>query len=89
MLIPHANVQNLMLRKDVVKACAEGRFAIYPVVTIEEGLALLTGMDAGQRGADGCYPAGSVNRLIEDKLRTYASIRRTFGKQSEAGLPHE
>ena len=55
-LIPEANAQHLMLRDDVVAACAAGRFAIYPVRSIDEGIALLTGMPAGERGADGQYP---------------------------------
>ena len=60
-LIPHANVQHLMLREDVVDACAAGRFAVYPVATIDEGIALLTGLPAGERGADGpIRPAASI-----------------------------
>ncbi len=58
MLIPQSNVQHLMLRKDVIEACAAGRFAIYPVATIDEGIALLTGRAAGQRGADGNFEPG-------------------------------
>jgi lon-related putative ATP-dependent protease len=86
-LIPQANVQHLMLRKDVIDACAAGRFAVYPVATINEGITLLTGVAAGERGADGAYPAGSVNRRIEDRLRAFASIRRSFGGQNSGGQP--
>ena len=86
-LIPKANVQHLMLRRDVVEACAAGKFAVYPVATIDEGIALLTGLAAGERGTDGSYPASSVNRLVEDRLRAFASIRKSFGRQSEAALP--
>jgi len=77
-VIPQSNVQHLMLRKDVVEACASGRFAVYSVATIEDGIALLTGQPAGERGEDGLYPAGSVNRRIENRLRAFASIRRSF-----------
>jgi lon-related putative ATP-dependent protease len=80
-LIPRANTQHLMLRADVVAACAAGRFAIYPVATIDEGIRLLTGRDAGARGADGDYPAGSVNRLVEDRLAAFAKVRQAY-------LPH-
>ena len=80
-LIPQANVQHLMLRRDVIDACAEGKFAIYPVNTIDEGIALLTGAPAGERGAGGCYPDGSVNRLVEDRLRSFARIRQSFGQR--------
>lgn len=86
-LIPAANVQHLMLRHDVVEACAAGRFAIYPIATIDEGIALLTGLEAGVRGDGGNYPTGSVNRRVEDRLRTFASIRKSFGRQSQAALP--
>ena len=51
-LIPHSNAQHLMLRADVVAACAAGRFAVYPVRTIDEGIRLLTGREAGERGGD-------------------------------------
>jgi predicted ATP-dependent protease len=85
-LIPQANVQHLMLRRDVVEACGAGRFAIYPIAAIEQGIALLTGHPAGERDQDGRYPAGSVNRLVEDRLRSFASIRRSFGRQPEAAL---
>jgi predicted ATP-dependent protease len=71
-LIPKSNVPHLMLRQDVIDACATGRFAIYPVVTIDEGIALLTGRAAGRRGSDGTYPGNSVNGLIEARLRTFA-----------------
>lgn len=86
-LIPKANVQHLMLRRDVVDACAEGRFAVYPVSTINQGIALLVGMPAGERATDGAYPAGSVNRRIEDRLRAFASIRKSFAQQSSEGAP--
>src|SRR6185295_18698384 len=57
-LIPQANVQHLMLRKDVIEACAAGRFAIYSIATVDEGIALLTGLPSGARDADGDYPLG-------------------------------
>ncbi len=83
-LIPQANVQHLMLRKDVRDACAAGRFAVFPIATFNEGIALLTGLSAGARDADGTYPPNSVNRRVEDRLRTFASIRRNFIGQSSA-----
>ena len=86
-LIPQANVQHLMLRKDVTEACAARRFAVYPIATIDEGIALLTGLVAGGRDVDGIYPTGSVNRLVEDRLRAFASIRRNFSSQNAGGLP--
>jgi len=81
-LIPAANVQHLMLREDVVSACTEGRFGVYPIATVDEGIALLAGLEAGVRHADGAFPPGSVNRRVEDRLRAFADIRRSFGKES-------
>ena len=75
-LIPQANVQHLMLRDDVVQACAAGRFAVYPVQTIDQGIALLTGHLAGGRESDGSYPVGSVNRRVEDRLKHFARVRK-------------
>jgi len=85
-LIPAVNRKHLMLRQDVVDAVAEERFAIYPVESIDEGIELLTGRPAGVRGADGKFPEGSVNRLVEDRLTAFAEARRRFGAHDgEAG----
>jgi lon-related putative ATP-dependent protease len=88
-LIPQANVQHLMLRQDVVEACSAGRFAIYPIAKIDEGIALLTGMEAGTRGADGAYVIGSINRRVEDRLRAFANIRRSYERQLQIALPEK
>jgi len=86
-LIPAANVQHLMLRRDVIDACAAGQFSIHSIATIDQGIALLAGLPAGGRGVDGAYPAGSINRRVEDRLRAFASIRRSFAKEPEAARP--
>ncbi|HEY7665308.1 MAG TPA: AAA family ATPase [Xanthobacteraceae bacterium] len=83
-LIPSSNVQHLMLRRDVIDACADGKFAIYPVATIDQGIALLTGVSAGQRAGDGLYPPDSVNGLVEARLRAFARIRQSFGQRALA-----
>ncbi len=67
-MIPHQNVKNLMLRDDVVEAVREGKFHIYAVKTIDEGLEILTGTAAGEVDAAGAFPEGTVNRLIADRL---------------------
>ncbi|MGH7070089.1 MAG: S16 family serine protease, partial [Acetobacteraceae bacterium] len=82
-LIPAANVQHLMLREDVVAAAVEGRFSIYPVATIDEGIALLTGRPAGERGGDGAWPEASVNRLVEDRLQHFARVRREASEAAD------
>ncbi len=79
-IIPVANVQTLMLREDVVEAVAAGQFHIYPVSSVDEGIAILAGLPAGQRGPDGRYPEGTVNRRVDDALRTLAVRLRNFGK---------
>ncbi len=84
-LIPAANVQHLMLRADVVRACAEGRFAVYPVETIDQGLALLTGLAPGERGSDGAFAPDSLNRRVEDRLRAFAAVRKSFASEDARG----
>lgn len=84
-LVPAANVQHLMLRDDVVEAARQGKFTIYPVSTIDQGIEILTGMPAGERGADGAFPQGTINRLVEDKLATFAARARTLTQGGAAG----
>lgn len=74
-LIPLSNVQHLMLRADVIEACAAGRFAVWPVRTVDEAIALLTGVAAGERAADGSFAPGSVNARVEARLREFARVR--------------
>ncbi|MCC7252790.1 ATP-binding protein [Hyphomicrobium sp.] len=85
-LIPEANKQHLMLREDVVAAVREGRFAIYAIKTIDEGLALLTGLEAGKAGADGRFGADTVNGRVEARLKAFAERARSFAS-SKAGAP--
>jgi hypothetical protein len=58
------------------------------VRTIDEGIHLLTGRDAGERGADGRYPEGSVNRLVEDRLEAFARSRQAFARDMAGGGEH-
>ena len=84
-MIPRANVEHLMLKTEVVEACRRGAFAVWPIGTIDEGIEVLTGVPAGARGADGLFPPGSVNRLVEDRLIGFALARRKFlGAADEA-----
>lgn len=85
-LIPADNVQHLMLRDDVVEAVAAGNFHVYALVHIDDGLALLSGIPAGERTADGAFAEGSFNEAIEAALRALARQRREFrGRESDAG----
>lgn len=82
-LIPQSNVQHLMLRQDIVDAVRNGQFHIYPVTTIDEGIALLTGREAGNVQLDGTYPEGSVNQAVQRRLQDYAMKVRAFMKSDE------
>ena len=83
-LIPKSNVQHLMLREDVVEAVDAGQFAIYAVSHIDEGIEILTGVKAGERGPDGKFPEGTINRLVEDKLKLFAERARAFARAKGA-----
>ncbi|MBK8960564.1 MAG: AAA family ATPase [Proteobacteria bacterium] len=83
-LIPAANVKHLMLRPRVVEAVAAGRFHIHAVNSIDEGITLLTGMEAGTPDADGSYPEGSLNRRVVEQLASFAQARRQFGQGGAA-----
>lgn len=84
-MIPTANVPNLVLRTEVVKAVDEGKFRIYAVDTIEEGIEILTGMPAGEQQEDGSYPEGTLFHLVEKKLDAFADSYRTFYAGTEQG----
>ena len=77
-MVPHQNLRNLMLRSDVVKAIKERQFHIYSVSTIDEGLEILTGVPAGERGPDGEFPEGTVNGLVEKRLRELHQSMRGY-----------
>jgi len=78
-LIPHQNVQDLMLRHDVVEAVEKGLFHVYAIKTVDEGLELLTGKVAGKRLPNGKFETGSVNALADAKLAEYATRVKKFG----------
>ena len=83
-LIPAANVKNLMLRQDVLEAVAAGDFKLYQIHTIDEGMEILSGLPAGELDAEGNYPEGSVNCRVQRALTTLAEKREAFGEQVEA-----
>ena len=79
-LIPRRNLRNLMLRDDVVEAIKEGNFQVYAVDTVDEGMEVLTGHPTGERTADGTYPEGTVNHLVDRRLRELnESMRGYYG----------
>ncbi len=82
-LIPAANVKHLMLRRDVVEAAELGRFHIYAVENVDQAIALLTGVPAGEADASGKYPEGSVNRRVAARLAELFEIRKSISRQAK------
>lgn len=82
-VIPRANVKNLMLKKEVVEAVKEGKFCVYAASTVEEAMEILTGLQAGKRQADGTYPEGSLNYLVERKLKEMALKQKAEEKEKK------
>ena len=75
-IIPKQNVRNLNLSNEVVQAVKEGKFHIYAITTIDEGIELLTGVPAGSRDENGNFPAGTINYLVYQKLKKYAKVSK-------------
>ncbi|MEX2647432.1 MAG: ATP-binding protein [Alphaproteobacteria bacterium] len=79
-LIPASNVKHLMLHRRVVEAVEQGMFRIVPVATIDQGIALLTGVPAGAVAAEGRFPADTINGRVQARLRAFALRRREYGE---------
>src|SRR5713226_814239 len=77
-IIPSENVEDLMLREDVVEAVAAGRFHIHPVASVEQGIEVLTGVRAGQRGAEGTFEPDTCYALVDQRLREMAKTMKEF-----------
>jgi predicted ATP-dependent protease len=77
-IIPNTNIKHLMLRWDVVHAAQAGQFAIYAVSTVDEALALLSGIDVGVVNEQGVYPPESFNAHVEAQLLQFTKIRKEF-----------
>lgn len=80
-LIPQKNLRHLMLKRDVIEAVKDGKFHIYAVSHIEEGIEVLTGVPAGERRTDSTYPEGTINYLISKRLKKLAENLKAFGKE--------
>jgi lon-related putative ATP-dependent protease len=79
-MIPGSNVQNLMLKEEAVEAVGEGKFHIWPVATIDEGIEVLTGVEAGSRDEDGLFAENTVHGLVDRRLHELAERIRNFGR---------
>jgi len=82
-MIPRQNIVNLMLDEEVVAAIEKGKFHIYAVDTIDEGLEVLTGIPAGERDGDGRYPKGTINYLVQRNLETYNELITRKSKEQD------
>lgn len=88
-MIPVQNVVNLMLKKEVIDAVREGKFHVYPVKTIDEGIEILTGVEAGERREDGTYPEGSIHYLVDQKLKRMADLLKSYERELEVVRPEK
>jgi lon-related putative ATP-dependent protease len=84
-LIPLANVKDLMLRHDVVTAVSAGKFNIYSVSSVDEGIELLTGMEAGILDVEENYPEKSINGRAMARVAHFAEIRHEFAESKKDG----
>ncbi len=82
-IIPEKNVKNLMLKKEIIEAAKEGKFHIYPIKTVEEGVEILMGMKAGQLQEDGTYPEDTLFARVDARLRELTEIAREYGKSKD------
>lgn len=71
-IIPQGNAAHLMLKQEIVEAVAAGKFNVWTISTVDEGLRLLTDKDPGELQKDGSYPEGSINQLVVQRLEAFA-----------------
>jgi len=86
-LIPATNVDDLMLRDDVIAAARDGTFRIFPVRTVDEAIEVLTGVPAGEAEAVGEGPQVSVNGRVAARLREYSTARRKWTRPRVSAQP--
>lgn len=84
-IIPRPNLEHLMLRQEVLEAVAAGQFRVWAVDTVDEAQTILTGLEAGERGADGSFPEGSLNAKVEAQLAAFAEQVRAFAAPPAGG----
>ena len=82
-LIPDSNVQHLMLREDVVQAVSEGKFHVYPIESIDQGIELLTDVPAGEPDDEGTYPEDTINGKVQARLKKFAEAEDSDGESEE------
>jgi len=71
-MIPEKNIKNLNLSDEIIECVKKGKFHIYSINNIDEGIEILTGVPAGKIDSEGNYPPGTVNYLVYEKLKKYS-----------------
>jgi lon-related putative ATP-dependent protease len=84
-IIPEKNVENLMLSQEVIQAVREGKFHIWAIKNLDEGIELLTGQKAGRRLKNGRFEKGSVYWKVERRLRQIAESLKAEEREEKAG----
>jgi lon-related putative ATP-dependent protease len=82
-MIPKSNERNLMLKDEVIEAVQEGKFQIWSVETIDQGIEILTGIPAGDLQPDGSYPEGTINYLVDKRLREMIENLKKYSATGE------
>ena len=77
-MIPKKNIDDVMLRKDIVEAVKKNQFHVWAVSTIDEGIEILTGKTAGSKNKHGNYPEGTIHQLANLKLETFAKRMKAY-----------
>ncbi len=85
-IIPRTNVSNLMLREDILTAVDEGKFHVYAIDTVDDGIEILTGIKAGQMDKSGKFPRGSVNYRVQKALDEYYKQYARYAKETHGCL---
>ncbi len=88
-IIPTANVKDLMLKQEIVEAAEAGLFKVYAVDHVEQAMELLTGLPAGVPDEEGLFPEGSINYLIQLRLAEWITLRLHYAGQSLDGESRE
>ncbi len=88
-IIPHQNAHNLMLKDEIVEAVQAGKFHIFSVNTIDDGIEILTGIKAGEKKDDGTFEEGTVNYLVDREMQRLATSWKAYAQTSLEGKTKE
>src|SRR5699024_9633651 len=81
-IIPHQNIKNLMLKDKVLEAVKDGKFHIYAIRNISEGMEILTNKTAGVKNSEGVYPANTIFFKVANKLNEYVQKSKQHESKS-------